>query len=757
MRARIGLMCLALLGACDTHPPIVDPADVPPEDIFGGPDGDPAPQFDWLPEAIPWVDHPTHHPFRARVAANTAIHLTPSADGRHVFAHGNAQIELIDADGPVVVGSIPLQGIHHLVARQEVALAASSRDLHVLDVSDPAAPQIVSTYQHRAQFLSIALSNDGTTAYAVTDPVGGHTLFVFDLTPPDGPTVRHSMHFDDLSQVRVLDDGLLVTAHETAIVIRDLSDPADPQVAGRLEGLSRGPWGRIRLRRGIDDRTLFARTETTTLIIDIADRVAPQVVGRMTLGDRDCLPRAIDAETMVVSVAGTLHQLDIGAPDAPRLVRTFELPRPTCASAVLPDGRVLVPTARGMLAIDRRNPSARAPTPIAEIIQYPTDLKLSADGRHVFAGGTDLTIFDIEAPSPPLARLEMGEYGAAASIALSPNNQRVYLAGGDHLSIIDVQDLAAPMLLGAWRPDRDGRPAAVSLSADGETAFVATALPVGLFVLDVGEPDAPRQTGMSPLGVIGSVATGVGATPDDGHLFVSQREREGLALFDMADPTRPARLRLDLGITPSAIALSADGARLAVLGASEDHTAAITLFDITDPPNPAVDGTFGQRSGARGLQMTADGRAVHFVDEWQGLQMYDVSDPTAPVLAGAFDVAGEAWDVVVTPDARHAALISGTEEDFHIRTLALGDAPILTPLDATEPGVRRFQLSWSDLYPADPEQIAWHATAGDVAVHAIDQHAHTAVVDWTGASGGETLSVAVGNRHAFRSVSVQAP
>ena len=131
-------------------------------------------------------------------------------------------------------------------------------------------------------------------------------------------------------------------------------------------------------------------------------------------------------------------------------------------------------------------------------------------------------------------------------------------------------------------------------------------------------------------------------------------------------------------------------------------------------------------------------------------------DRTAPAPVAAFQTPSGIGELAISPDGSTAVVVS--DGSMCVGLIDLGGPPSLEAIDAPAPDAQRYLLRWTDRYPLDPEQIAWHATGGEVVIGEIDQLGKTAVVHWTPpADEPHTLSVGVGNYHYFQSVRTTSP
>ena len=150
----------------------------------------------------------------------------------------------------------------------------------------------------------------------------------------------------------------------------------------------------------------------------------------------------------------------------------------------------------------------------------------------------------------------------------------------------------------------------------------------------------------------GPGSTALAAAPDGGLLAVSNSAASHVQLFvpgDGGTPVRAATLPLAGEEAESfALALSPDGQVLAV----GDTTAAITLWDVTDPAAPTAlgDPLAGPDGPIQGLSFSPDGRELAAVGLGDGAFRWDLtnpSDPTAQTLLANEEIT---WSVAHAPD-----------------------------------------------------------------------------------------------------------
>jgi hypothetical protein len=217
-------------------------------------------------------------------------------------------------------------------------------------------------------------------------------------------------------------------------------------------------------------------------------------------------------------------------------------------------------------------------------------------------------------------------------------------------------------------------PMAIDLWVNRGYAYVVS-LGGGLHVFDVRDPTAPRETFAlhEPEDAEWNAVTGNALA-----LYVASNVR-GMHVFDLADPARPALVR-SVPEPTSVHTIMIDGKRAAAAAPARNE---VLLFDLTDPLDPKLRGTFEPTGNALVEGADAYPHDIYLFEErlyvsawYRGYIVADVSTFEAPRQLGRImPVMNPAHTSVVTRRGDQVIAFEGGE----------GPGSGLRVLDVTDP------------------------------------------------------------------------
>jgi len=346
--------------------------------------------------------------------------------------------------------------------------------------------------------------------------------------------------------------------------------------------------------------------------------------------------------------------------------------------AVAPDGRVLVLSGGAKASIGVVN-GAELPLPDAWL-----GLTFSPDGKSVYAGGGSRGVvyeFSYAQGELKLVR-EMKAADFTGDVAMSPDGHLIYAADlfGNAIVVINPQ---SGRVIDRFKTGR--RPYRILFHPDGRSYFVSSWADASVYQYNAGNGE---EIGRVRLGLHTSdmVLSSYQPAPEEGQaapagkyrLFVAAANTNEVYVVSIGDNktmnlaetihVAPAPLS-PLGMTPSALALSADQKRLYVACSDANAVASVDVSDVRG----VVEGFLPAGAYPAAVRVSGDrvwvANALGNTVEALGDMFRPVTDPPEPEIAPAEHV------IYVIRDNQPEALmraIAGIAPDF---TVKLGRRP----------------------------------------------------------------------------------
>ncbi len=531
-------------------------------------------------------------------------------------------------------------------------VADGSSGLQIIDVSNPASPTITGTRDTTGDGLGITLSADGNTAF-VAD--GSSGLQIIDVSNPASPTITGTRDTTGFAfGVTLSADGntAFIADGGSGLQIIDVSNPASPTITGTRDttGFAYG------VTLSADGNTAFIADGGSGLqIIDVSNPASPSPITTLdTTGDARGVTLSADGNTaFVADDPSGLQIINVSNPASPTRTATYDT---TGALGVTlsADGNTafVADGSSGLQIINVSNPASPTLTGTRDTTGLAYGVTLSADGNTAFVADftSGLQIIDVVDPAAngataiatsPSIKGNFDTSGRTFGFTLSADGNTAFVADfSDGLDIIDISDPTNPTFKGNF--DTSGFAKDVTLSADGNTAFVADGSD-GLDIIDISDPTNPTFKGN--FDTTGD-ASGVSLSPDGNTAFVTDGT-DGLDIIDVSNPTNPTLTASY--ITPTSardVSLSADGNTAFVA----DYTSGLQIIDISTLANPTLIGSFDTSGFAYGVTLSADGNTAFVADGIDGLDIINVSNPASPTITGTYNTSGSARGVTLSPD-----------------------------------------------------------------------------------------------------------
>lgn len=149
--------------------------------------------------------------------------------GERIDHPGGLQtINVFIPSSPTILGGSVTAATIRVTTRDDFAYCASSYSgMHVVDISDPSAPYVISTLEDVPSARDIAMSGD----YAIVG--SSYSLKCVDISDPYNPSVVGSCDLPTMPMgVTVRENLAYVADYTSGLIIVDISDPKNPDSVG---------------------------------------------------------------------------------------------------------------------------------------------------------------------------------------------------------------------------------------------------------------------------------------------------------------------------------------------------------------------------------------------------------------------------------------------------------------------------------------------------------------------------------------------
>jgi hypothetical protein len=574
-------------------------------------------------------------------------------DNKLAYLGDGAYIRIFDMRNetePVEVAKIMLHGVvKDIYVEASRCYAIDIGEFFEIDVSDPTAPSILRTYLFSGYPNALMVANN--YAYVTT---GRDGLCILSL---DGE-IQEVASYDTPGYARdVVVEGsyAYVADYDEGVMIIDIGNPANPQKAGHLVGPSGGYATRIALAPS-GNYLYIADWYQGVRVADVSNANAPIEVGSFdTPGAATGI--ALDGNYAYVADTYALITLDISEPRSPQQVSYLDYSALGLAETVVAGQGYAYPIVErwGLSIVDMSNPANPQEVGLIEghcmahgVYSIENDGVGSTNSTIFVADGfKGLHILDFNMEGETLT--ELGHYDTrGASYAVWVDMPYAYVADGEGLSVIDVNNPSEPSEIGYWTGGswtRDIMVAEISeVAGFGSTtpfrmasqpksthlyAFIAD-YGNGVRIIDVTDPNNPSE-----VGTCATSDNAFGVYVKIPYVYVAAY-KSGLEIFDVRNITNPQHVgSFDTPGYSRKVYVQGQYAYVAV------YDQGLRIIDVGDVTHPTEVSYY-----------LVEGKAtdVHVVDTYayvtsRGLRIIDVSDVKNPNEVGYYDTYGSAYGV----------------------------------------------------------------------------------------------------------------
>ncbi len=570
------------------------------------------------------------------------------------------------------------------------AKATTTGGFRVVDVSNPANPQLIASYAAPGGVTGLAV-RDGI-AYVpwvvvdVSSYVNYGGLQLLDISDPASPAILGECN-TGASMGVVLNGNKAYVPRFGGMCIVDITSSAAPTVVGAYNS---GAVISVSWDLALSGTTAcFVQTKTTNLstcsytleVLNVSDPAAPSLLGSCALSSFN----GIIVDVMALALSGNrvfvanneagLQVVDVSNAASPQLVVSRLMPSEVSGIALSGSTAYLSSGLAGLSVVNMADPA----DPVLQrscLVGGPG--KTVVSGQHAYScwenhfhkgsiwrhsGGVRITTVPCMAETAAI-----DTPGKAWSVAVT--GDRAYILWNDDeanatgIEIYNVQNPAVPVRLGTYTPPHAGG----SIAASGNTVFVADSN---------GNLDIANLSDIAnPLLLVDAYA---GSSPFD-HLRMegnalysfsyfsrSGFDYGGITVLDVSNPQSPVVLQsflqgwwelrdmkrqgntsflVDGGIfeivnrtlsqtysfNPMMVQRAAVSGRLAYLGGPTG----LTVLDIINPAKPLVVGSYGY-AGLNDMNLCSKDGTAYLSDNDGGLFALRYSGPLSSDLSSQFD------------------------------------------------------------------------------------------------------------------------
>lgn len=478
-----------------------------------------------------------------------------------------------------------------VVVRGNYAYVADHTGLHTVDISNPAAPALKTSFTDfsNPRHLAYDLMLDGNYAYLCCE---GDGLYIFDISNPGNP-VKISQWKDSANnygqfyQSARSGNYLYIAGGIRGIVVLDVSDPTAPKLVSNFVG-GQGEWGGAIGLVNVGTYCYIQDEFFNMHYIDVSDPAHPVETGSFDTEGHHSLGIWNDGSRVLL--ANSTYGVRIFDASGAQVTQrgAFRSPGRVMGCAGAGTYAYLAAGENGLKIYDVGNPAK--PVLAGSLALDAFANGIYTDGRYAYIAGLLgageeesegglLEIIDVQNPASP---------GIAGSVELTGQPNSVLVKDGiayvstqtTGVAIVDVSDPANPAVLSTY--DTLGLCYGVDLLG----GFLAAADGLdGIVTLDVRDTEYPKKLFNSPL-----IANVLNATIGDTYAYLSGGS-EGLLVADLSFPFAPAAvtaidplpLRNQPGQTKASVTFNSYLLTVETIG----NYGRVRLFDVQDARHPS--------------------------------------------------------------------------------------------------------------------------------------------------------------------------
>ena len=422
----------------------------------------------------------------------------------------------------------------------------------IIDISEPTRPVEIANAQQWPWIASMVVNEQ--TAYIVGP---GSPFTIWDVADGAHPRTIGSLMVSKTACYDLAVSGNYVYVAKTycdmgscmgGMVVIDISAPSEPRIASSLDT------GTASTGIAVMDSWVYLATEVGLQIYDVSDPTNPQLVGKTNALGAATMLTVSDGYAWVGSDNGT-HLINVQSPDKPVEVGV-PFVSPNCGTCLAPLQDVAVTGNRGYVVngntldiVDAADSSAwqeigHLVWPEAKAFSF----SVAAHQDYLYLADRDylanienakLRVVNVNNPALPYEMGSIQLTGDALDMVVSNND--VYVLTSKGLSIVDVTEPTNPRSIGGLftHEASKGDSGAGSMVIVDDYAYLATAYPPGLWIVNVSDPVHLREVTYLELP---EGAYDVAVTEGYAYVVAGYYADAGLYVINVSNPAAPRTL-----------------------------------------------------------------------------------------------------------------------------------------------------------------------------------------------------------------------
>jgi len=307
------------------------------------------------------------------------------------------------------------------------AYVASGAGLKVIDVSNPATPQLVAKYDTNDSANGIDIF--GNKAYLATNK----GLLILDVSTPSNPSFVSQYGISKYYGVDAAGDYVYIASGSAGLVVLNVFDPTAPTLSGTYETI--GYTGGVSV---LGNYAYVADPTSGLKIIDISNPAAPTFSGTYDTTGRALGVSVLGNYAYVADGLSGLQIIDISIPAAPTLSGTYDTTGDARGVSVLGNYAYVADSSAGLQIIDISTPAAPTHSGTYDTTGSARGVSVLGNYAYVADSSAGLQIINITDPTTPTLSGTYDTTGFAYGVSVLGNY--AYVADGSAgLSIVKVQ------------------------------------------------------------------------------------------------------------------------------------------------------------------------------------------------------------------------------------------------------------------------------------------------------------------------------